>query len=80
MTPRLLGEITPLVVATGALLVNLDDESGVFNPAVQRSLSDESRLVVGAIVPWGGRPLDGLPRSEYGTYSPTLWAQWRWSF
>lgn len=73
-------ELTPLLTLTGAVLVNLDDGSGVFNPSFVRSLSDESDLVVGALVPWGESPSAAGLRSEYGSYFSALWVQWRWSF
>ena len=73
-------ELTPLLTAAAANLVNLDDASGLLNPTVTYSLSDESDLVAGAIVPWGQKPAGDVLRSEYGSYFTALWAQWRWSF
>ena len=45
-----------------------------------RSLSDESRLVLGADLPWGPAPRAGGLRSECGSYASTLWLRWQWSF
>ncbi len=73
-------ELTPLLTVAAAVLVNLDDRSGLVNPTVTYSLSDESNLVAGALVPWGAEPDGAGPRSEYGSYFTTLWVQWRWSF
>ncbi len=77
---RLSYEITPIAVISLAVLVNLDDGSGLVYPTFTRTLSDESRLALGANLPWGPAPgADGL-RSEYGSYAATLWLQWQWSF
>ena len=73
-------ELTPLATAAAAVLVNLDDGSGLVNPTLSYSLGDESSLLVGAIVPWGAEPDGGGLRSEYGSYFTALWVQWRWSF
>lgn len=73
-------EVSPLLTAAGAVLVNLDDGSGIFNPSLNRWLSDTSDLIVGAIIPWGEDRRGTELRSEYGSYFQTLWIQWRWSF
>ncbi len=73
-------EITPIATGSLAVLVNLHDGSGLVHPTFSRSLSDESRLVLGADLPWGPDPDAEGPRSEYGAYASTLWLQWQWSF
>ncbi len=73
-------ELSPLLTATAAVLVNLEDRSGIFNPSFSLSLSDESDLVTGLLIPWGKEPLGTELRSEYGSYFNTFWVQWRWSF
>jgi len=73
-------EFTPLVIGTVAVLVNLDDHSGIFNPSFSLSLSDESDLVAGAIIPWGEEREGAELGSEYGSYFNAYWIQWRWSF
>ncbi len=73
-------QITAIAVGSLAVLVNLHDGSGLVYPTFSRSLSDESRLALGANLPWGPAPsADGL-RSEYGSYATTLWLRWQWSF
>lgn len=73
-------EFTPLATGSLAVLVNPHDGSGLVHPTYSRSLSDESRLVLGANLPWGPAPRAGGLRSEYGSYASTLWLRWQWSF
>ena len=80
LATRLSYEITPIAIGSMAVLINLHDGSGLVHPTFSRTLSDESRLVLGANLPWGPGPGNGGPRSEYGAYASTLWLQWQWSF
>jgi hypothetical protein len=73
-------ELTPLTVGACAVLVNLDDGSGLVYPTVTYLATDESTITAGAIVPWGKGPRGDELRSEFGAYPTTIWAQWRWSF
>lgn len=73
-------EITPIAVGSLAVLVNLHDGSGLVHPTFTRTLSDESRLALGANLPWGPAATAGGPRSEYGSYAATFWLRWQWSF
>ncbi len=80
LATRLSHEITPIAVGSLAVLVNLHDGSGLVHPTFTRTLSDESRLALGANLPWGPAAGAGGPRSEYGAYAATLWLRWQWSF
>ena len=80
LATRLSYEITPIANGSLAVLVNQHDGSGLAHPTFSRSLSDESRLVLGANLPWGPAPSAEGPRSEYGSYASTLWLRWQWSF
>jgi hypothetical protein len=73
-------ELTPLLTTTAAVMVNLHDGSGILNPAFRLSLSNESDLVGGAIIPWGRHSRTAVMESEYGTYFDAIWLQWRLSF
>ena len=80
LASRLSYELNPLTTGSLAVLVNLHDGSGLVHPTYSRSLSDESRLVLGANLPWGPAADAGGLRSEYGAYATTLWMRWQWSF
>jgi hypothetical protein len=73
-------ELTPLATGACAVLVNLDDGSGLLYPTLTYSAGDESTLTAGAVIPWGESPSGDQLRSEFGAYPATVWLQWRWSF
>lgn len=60
-------ELTPLVVPTLAVIVNVADPSVLLAPAVQWSVADEAVAGAGAVVGLGERPGAAL-ESEFGTY------------
>ncbi len=70
-------EITPLLLAQAVILSNLDDHSQLFSLNAVYSLSDESELVVNAILPFGDKPGNGLLKSEFGTYPASINIEFR---
>jgi len=77
---RLSYELTPLLVGSTAVLLNLHDGSGLFFPELTYSLADEASLVAGAAIGWGEGRDGATLGSELGAYPTSLWVQWRWSF
>jgi hypothetical protein len=64
----------PLLMLTGAALVNLGDGSALLLPHADWSLSDSTSLVFGGAFGIGaGLRGDGRPGSEYGGAPPTIY-------
>lgn len=75
-------EITPLISASVAGIVNIEDPSAFIAPTVSWSVSDEAALAAGAYFGVGRsldltNPLVPEFRSEFGAYPPAAFAQLR---
>lgn len=75
-------DLLPILTGELSLLISLSDGSGVVQPGLVYSVSDESDLRAGAIIAYGERP--GLSstfepelRSEFGTYPNFYYVQYR---
>ncbi|MEN6475699.1 MAG: hypothetical protein ABFD81_16915 [Syntrophaceae bacterium] len=68
----LMGEASPLFTVETVAIVNLDDGSAVFGPAVIYNAADEIEFILSAELPYGKRTDVGLTGpdigSEYGLY------------
>ena len=77
-------QFRPIVFGQAVVLYSLSDSSFYLQPIVTLSLSDDSDLVMGAAVSAGERPVtmedELIPRSEFGSYPNSLFAQVKWYF
>ncbi len=63
----------PLWTLSNALLVNANDPSALWIPSLAWSTGNNSELLLGAQVGWGGEIAPaGIPRSEYGSVPTTF--------
>jgi len=75
-------DLLPLLTGSVATIVSVSDGSGLVQPGLEYSVSDESDLLAGAMIAWGRRPRVTPPaglelRSEFGTYPDFFYVQYR---
>ena len=78
-------DLLPLLNGSVAAIVSLSDGSGVVQPGLSYSISDESDVLFGALLAFGRRPrptslTDPGLRSEFGTYPDFYYLQYRFYF
>ena len=75
-------DLLPLLTGSVATIVSVSDGSGLVQPGLEYSVSEESDLLAGAMLAWGRRPrvapTAGLDlQSEFGSYPDFFYAQYR---
>ena len=77
-------ELTPLVRCQGLVIQSLTDSSTLIQPIFTISAGDNSELIFGAAIALGDQPKRvgrfNLPQSEFGSYSQTVFVQYKWYF
>lgn len=73
-------EITPLLTASLATIVNLIDGSTLIDPTVIYSLSDNAEFVAGMVIGVGDEPRFPELRSEFGAYPIYTFVQLKYYF
>ncbi|MBW2183816.1 MAG: hypothetical protein JRF49_08125, partial [Deltaproteobacteria bacterium] len=73
-------EVTPLLVASLATIINLVDHSVLIMPTVIYSLSDNAELVAGMVIGEGKDPKRYRLRSEFGTYPDFTFVEIKYYF
>jgi hypothetical protein len=73
-------EITPLLTASLATIVNLIDGSTLIDPTVIYSLSDNAEFVGGMVIGVGDEPRFPELKSEFGTYPIYTFVQLKYYF
>ncbi len=73
-------EVTPLLVASLATIINLVDHSVLIMPTVIYSLSDNAELVAGMVIGEGKDPKRYRFRSEFGTYPDFTFVEIKYYF
>jgi hypothetical protein len=84
--PSAVHQLTPLIIASGGLLINLSDPSVYVAPRVEYNISENVYLAGGGYIGLGERPLISVDedegviptlRSEFGSYPDMLFASLR---
>lgn len=77
-------QVSPLVAAGLAVMVNLGDGSFYATPSVDWNAAENLYLGAGALLPSGSRPrfngLGSVPASEFGSYDRSVYAAARYYF
>ena len=86
LTPGISRQITPLITATGQVLINLTDPSAFFMPQLEYNIAENIYLSAGAYFGLGqgptyislfGNDIIPFPRSEFGTYPDFYFTSFR---
>lgn len=80
LAPGLTVEISPLLSANAAALINIDDSSALLAPSLTYSVSDNATASIGAYVGTGDVPEAEVPRSEFGSYPDTWYLSFKYYF
>jgi len=73
-------EVTPLLIASLATIINLVDHSVLIMPTVIYSLSDNTEFVAGMVIGEGKEPRRYRPKSEFGTYPDFTFVEIKYYF
>ncbi len=73
-------EVTPLLIVSLALIINLHDHSMLIDPTLIYSLSDNTEFVAGMIISSGHKPRGFRLRSEFGSYPDFTFVEFKYYF
>ena len=73
-------EVTPLLVASLATIINLVDHSVLIMPTIIYSLSDNAEFVAGMVIGEGKDPRRFRLRSEFGSYPDFTFVEIKYYF